>query len=479
MTHAPDPLLERVRQDADAPALMARSARWSRAQLLDAADSLALALHSNGLGEGSRVACLLDEDAPAVVLIHAARRLGVVHVPLNRRASVPELRAQLAAAAVDGLLCDKANEAKAREAASDGLVPQRVEALLAGAPCAVPPTLRDRIDLGAPATVVFTSGTTGRPKGAVLTHDNQRASAHAWAALLRPRPGDRWLLCVPLFHVAGLAIVTRATRWGAAVEVLERFDVAAVSARIDDGVSHLSLVATQLHELLAARAGRPVPPTLRGILLGGGPISPDLLLRARDAGYPVFTTYGMTETASGVAIGGGDRATLADPTAGRALPGVELRIADDGEILVRGEMVFDGYLDDLAATARALPGDGWLHTGDHGSIDADGLLRVEARAHDLIISGGENISPAEVEAVLESHPAVAEAAVVGVGDARWGMVPKAMVVIAAGADPSDEELERHCRGQLAGYKVPASFERVAALPRNAMGKLARAQLMSR
>ena len=234
-----------------------------------------------------------------------------------------------------------------------------------------------------------------------------------------------------------------------------------------------------MHELLAAKAGRPAPPTLRGILVGGGPIPPDLLLRARDAGYPVFTTYGMTETASGIASGGGDEATLADPTAGRGLPGVELRIADDGEILVRGEMVFDGYLDDPAATARALPGDGWLHTGDHGSIDADGLLRVEARAHELIISGGENVAPAEVEAVLESHPAVAEAAVVGVADARWSMVPKAIVVIAAGADASDEELERHCRGQLAGYKVPASFERVAALPRTAMGKLDRAQLVSR
>ncbi|MEX1295126.1 MAG: hypothetical protein AB1Z67_03035, partial [Candidatus Limnocylindrales bacterium] len=155
---------------------------------------------------------------------------------------------------------------------------------------------------------------------------------------------------------------------------------------------------------------------------------------------------------------------------------VELRAAPDGEILVRGEMVFAGYLGDEAATARALPGDGWLHTGDHGSLDEDGLLRVSARRDELIISGGENIAPAEVEAVLGAHPDVAEAAVVGVPDERWGAVPQAYIVPAAGADPDPLELERFCRERLAGYKVPVAFIRLDALPRNAMGKVARAEL---
>ncbi len=476
MTLAPDPLLERIRQDPDAPAVAARAATWTRAQLLDAADELALALHAERLGEGRRIACLLDDDAPAVALIHAARRQGAVHIPLNRRASVPELRDQLVVSAADGLLCDKANEGKARKAAPEGMATHRIEALLAGVPCALPPTLRDRIDLDAPATVVFTSGTTGRPKGAVLTHDNHRASAHAWAALLRPQPADRWLLCVPLFHVAGLAIVTRATRWGAALDVLDRFDPTIVSARLEDGVTHLSLVAAQLLALLDEREDRPVPSSLRGILLGGGPVPSDLLTRARAAGYPVLTTYGLTETGSGVASGGGDQATLDDPTAGQALPGVELRIADDGEILVRGEMVFSGYLGDDAATARALPGDGWLHTGDFGSLDADGLLRVSARRHDLIISGGENITPAEIEAVLESHPGIGEAVVIGVPHERWGAVPRAYVVPTGSTGPTDDALKAYCRDRLATYKVPADFVRVRELPRNAMGKVARAEL---
>ena len=475
MTLAPDPLLERIRQDPDALALRAPSATWTRAQLLDAADGLAAALHGEGLGADRRVACLLEEDAPAVTLIHAARRLGAVHLPLNRRASATELRAQLERAHADGLLCDATNAAKAGEAAPDGVRIHRIEALLAGTGCAAPPRLRDRVDSVAPATIVFTSGTTDRPKGAWLTHDNHRASAHAWAALLRPQPGDRWLLCVPLFHVAGLAIVTRATRWGATLEVHDRFDPTAVSAAIDDGVTHLSLVATQLVGLLAARADRPVPPTLRAILLGGGPMPAELLRRARATGYPVLTTYGLTETGSGVVSGGDDQATLDDPAAGRALPGVELRVAPDAEILVRGEMVFAGYVDDEAATAQALPGDGWLHTGDHGTLD-DRLLRIDARRDDLIISGGENIVPAEVEAVLEAHPGVVEAAVVGVADEHWGAVPRAFIVTSGPDSPDDEELAGFCRSRLAGFKVPTSFVRLEALPRNALGKVARSEL---
>jgi O-succinylbenzoic acid--CoA ligase len=480
----PDPLLERVAHDAHAPALAARSATWTRGQLLEAADGLASALLGEGMAEGRRIACLLEDDAPMVALIHAARRLGAVLVPLNRRATCPELRAQLAAAGADILIHDKANADRARDSLPDGVAGHRIEALLAAAPCGPAPQLRERIDLDAPAAIVFTSGTTGQPKGAVLTHDNQRASAHAWAGLLRPVPGHRWLACLPLFHVAGLAIITRVTRWGAPLRLLDRFEPDVVSAALDDGVTHLSLVPTQLRALLDARAGRPAPQTLQAILLGGGPIPLELLSEARAAGYRVLTTYGMTETGSGVASGGAEQATLEDPLAGRALPGVELRIAADGsddgsgEILVRGAMVFAGYLDDPQATAEVLR-DGWLHTGDIGTLDEQGLLRVADRRDDLIISGGENVYPAEVEAVLTDHPAVAEAAVVGQPDARWGAVPVAFVVPEAEARPDPQDLQRHCRERLAAYKVPVRVELVKALPRNAFGKVQRHQLRER
>ena len=476
---APDPLLERVVREPQAPALRARSATWSRVELRRAADGLAAALLAEGVSEGSRVACLLDDDASAVALIHALRRLGAVHVPLNRRAAPAELRYQLELVSPALLLADRGNLARAHESVPEGLTVERIEALLAATPCGRAPVLRTEIDLAAPATIVFTSGTTGRPKGAVLTHDNHRASAHAWAGLLRPAPGHRWLACLPLFHVAGLAIITRVTRWGAPLDLLDRFDVAAVNDALDDGVTHLSLVPAQLEALLELRAERPGPETLQAILLGGSSIPSSLLDRARAAGYGVLTTYGLTETCSGVVSGGGDPLTLATPRTGKALPGVELRIEPDGaageagEVLVRGEMVFAGYLDDPAATAERLR-DGWLHTGDVGTLSDDGRLRILDRRDDLIDSGGENVYPAEVEAVLAQHPAVHEAVVFGVVDERWGAVPAAAVVLDSEA--TDDELAAFCRERLAGYKVPVRFERREDLPRNAFGKVQRYRL---
>jgi O-succinylbenzoic acid--CoA ligase len=338
-------------------------------------------------------------------------------------------------------------------------------------------------DLDAPATVLFTSGTTGRPRGAVLSQAAHLASAAAWAAVLSPRPTDRWLACLPLFHVAGLAIVMRAAAWGTELEVLRRFDAAEAAERIATGTSHCSLVPTQLEELLRAWGDRPAPATLRAILLGGATIPGPLLARARGFGLPFLTTYGMTETASGVAVGGADPETLTDPTALRPLPGVRLRVVDAGadgvgQVEVGGAMVFSGYLGEPATEARTPRGDG-LRTGDLGRLGADGLLRIVDRRDDLIVSGGENVYPAEVETVLRAHPDVVDAAVVGQPDRRWGSVPVAAVVLAEQRRVSDEDLARHCRERLAGYKVPLRFHRLDALPRGEGGKVLRRELRER
>jgi O-succinylbenzoic acid--CoA ligase len=448
---------------------------------------MAAGLSRGGLAPGQAVAALVEDDAPAVVLVHAARRLGAVLVPLNRRAAPPELAVQLRAAAPALLVHDTAARPRAHEvAAMASLTTTEVERLLedqpggpgrAGSRCAAPAL----VDPASPATLVFTSGTTGRPRGALLTHANHAASADAWASVLGPRASDRWLACLPLFHVAGLAIVVRASRWQVPLEVVARFEAHDIVQRIRAGISHLSLVPTQLEQLLAAWDGRSVPTTLRAILLGGAPIPGATLARARAAGLPVLTTYGMTETSSGVAVGGGEPATLADPAALRPLPGVDVRVVDPGaedgvgDILVRGAMVCRGYLGDPEASAERLV-DGWLRTGDLGSLDAEGLLRIADRREDLIISGGENVYPAEVEAVLREHPAVVDAAVLGRPDRAWGSVPVAAVVVAPGLSVSDAELVRHCRDRLAGYKVPVHFRQLASLPRNEAGKLVRREL---
>ena len=480
----PDWSLVRAARLPDEAAVRASSAVWSRLRLLEVADGLAASLAGEGIEPGERVAILLSDDAPAVALVVAARRLGVILVPLNRRAAAVELRGQLEAVAVSVLVHDRTNEALARECASPRLGSHAIGDLLVGRAGAFRAGLRDEVDLDAPAAIVFTSGTSGRPKGAVLTHGNLAASAHAWASVIRPMASDRWLACLPLFHVAGLAMVTRTARWGVELQVAERFDAFEVARALDDGISHLSLVPVQLEQVLAARQDLPAPQSLRAILLGGGPIPTELLQRAREAGYPVLTTYGMTETASGVAVGGADAATLADPTAGRALPKVDLRVAasgaadGSGEILVRGPMVFAGYADTPIVTTDR-PRDGWLQTGDVGTIDDDGLLRILDRRDDLLVSGGENVYPAEVEAVLREHPDIADAAVVARPDPRWGAVPVAAIVVAPGATVGDADLERHCRDRLAAYKVPRRFQRTDELPRDALGKLDRQDVSDR
>ncbi len=253
--------------------------------------------------------------------------------------------------------------------------------------------------------VLFTSGTTGEPRPVFLTRAHFEASARAGAAVLPVDADDRWLCSLPVHHVAGLSIFTRCAIFGATV-VAEPFEPKTVKALMEAGeVTIASLVPTMLVRL--REAGLERAPKVRGILLGGGPIPAELLDWARDVGLPVMPTYGMTETCSQIATAGvGER--LARP-----LPGVELRIGDEGEILVRGPMV---------AT------DGWLHTGDRGALTDDGLLEVHGRMDDLIVTGGENVAAAEVQAALLEHPDVSDAAVLGIEDPEWGRAIWAFVV---------------------------------------------------
>ncbi len=481
-----DWLLEAAAARPRDEAIVDSQLRWTYAELELATRRIASSLHAAGADAGSRVAVLLGDGATAVAVVHAVRRLGAVLVPLNRRAASAELAFQVSVAEVGFVVHDieRANLARGALATHPTVTPLEIGSLLAGSDRpGSGVVLGEEVDLDAPATVLFTSGTTDRPKGAILTHGAHVASADAWAAVLEPRPSDRWLACVPLFHIAGLAIITRASRWGVPLEVHSRFGQAAVRQALERGASFVSLVGPMLDQLLAAGSFT-VPRTLRAMLLGGGPLMAGQVLRARRRGYPVVPSYGLTETASGIAALPPHAVAEHPATVGRALPGVQLRVALDdrpahpgeaGEILVRGPMVFAGYAGLPDETARALR-DGWLHTGDFGALDDAGYLTIFDRRDDLIVSGGENVSPSEVEAALLAHPSVAEAAVVGRPDPRWGSVPVAAVVIRPDMHVADRMLADHCRDRLAGFKVPVAFHRRQSLPHAPNGKLLRSAI---
>ncbi len=406
------------------------------AELDERADVVARRLAALGVQERGRVATTLPPSTDFCVLLHAAPRLGAALVPLNTRLPASEQRAQATAVDADVV----------------------VDRSLDGMEAALEPS-RD-VDPAAVHTVLFTSGTEGRPKPVELTLANHDASAAGSAAVLGCEPDDRWLCVLPLFHVAGLGILVRCARNATTAVLRDRFDATdVVEALADDRTTLVSLVPTQLRRL--RDAGVDGAPALRALLLGGGPIPPDLVEWARDAGLPVRCTYGMTETASQIAV------TEPWESAATPLPGVDLRIGDGGEILARGPMVAPG----------ALAADGWLHTGDRGRGDRHGRLHVEGRIKELIVSGGEKVAPAAVEAVLAAHPAVADAGVAGTPDPEWGEAVTAFVVERRPV--SDYELLAFCRERLAGYQVPKRVVRVPTLPRNAAGKLQRSRLAPR
>jgi o-succinylbenzoate---CoA ligase len=477
-------LAARAALTPDAPALHCAAGTWTFAELAAEARAQARALVALGVSPGDRVAALLPNGAELAALVHACPLGGAALVPLNLRLTPRELAFQLRDAEPRLLVYAPEFARSAREACTlTPGTPSQVTPLSPG-PSDAP--LCEALQLGDTSAVVYTSGTTGTPKGAELSHGAFLWSAIGSAFHLGNAPDDHWLACLPLQHVGGLAILHRAALTGAAVTVHERFDPARVAAELDRGaVTLVSLVATLLERVLDARGERPAPARLRAVLLGGGPAPAPLLRRARDLGFPVVTTYGLTEATSQVATLPLDRARAPGDAVGRPLFCTELRIVSPdgvalpagkpGEIAVRGPTVMTGYLRRPGDTARVLRG-GWLHTGDIGMLDAAGDLRVLDRRSDLIVTGGENVYPAEVEAALREHPAISDAAVAGEADAAFGARVSAWLVVRPGAQLSHSELASFCRERIAGYKVPRTMYVVPSLPRSESGKLLRRAL---
>lgn len=478
-------LLQRAEETPAAPALETTGTTLSFADLADRARRGAAHALTTAPRDAAPLAMLLPGDGDFAGWFHALALTGRAVLPLNVRLTVGELSRQLTDARACWLIGD------ARDPRLNDLG-RRVPGLHAHAavpldtlPVSHGPLPGDTIAANATLVVLFTSGTTGRARGACLSWDNFAASARAAATRLGPAVGERWLACMPLYHVGGLSILIRSVLLGGPVRLVPRFEAALVSDLLDGGeIAGLSLVPTMLSRLLAHRKGRAAPPSLRVLLLGGAAASPGLLQTARAAGFPVCPTYGLTEATSQVATAAPPAPGAIEPPSLVPLPGVELRIVADGcelpagaagEIAVRGPTVMRGYLNDPTATAHALR-DGWLYTGDVGYLDAAGGLHMLDRREDLVISGGENVYPAEVEAVLLEHPAVADAGVTGVQDADFGARVVAWVVLKPGAATDAGTFEDFCRARLAGYKVPREINFVDALPRNAAGKLERRRL---
>lgn len=488
MERLPAPTARNARADSGGLALVFGERRWTHAELEAAVVASIRRLAALGLGPGARAALLSWNRPELVFLLHAATRLGVTLAPLNARLSDAELAALLARLRPDALIADAAGAARpgaeawpaaSRIALDDtavtgwkrwGEVPE--------ARGEVP----DTISPGHVHTVMFSSGTSGRAKAVLLPWRSHLFSALTSAVPLRASSRDRWLLDLPMFHVGGWSIAVRCAVLGAAIDLHPRFDPEAAAQALAAGeVTLASLVAAGLDAVLT-RLPRGAPPAaLRALLLGGGPAPPALLERAWRDGLNVRTTYGLTEACSQVTTLDLDDPSDPALSAGTPLPLTTVRIVDpegepltageEGAIEVRGPTLLAGYLDEPPGDPPVV--DGWLRTGDFGRLDRAGRLTVLARRDDLIVSGGENVYPAEVEAALLALPAVAGAAVLAAPDERWGQVPIALVEARPGERLDPGRVRNELTAGLAAFKVPARIQIVAALPRTASGKVDR------
>ncbi|MFI5394980.1 MAG: o-succinylbenzoate--CoA ligase [Candidatus Binatia bacterium] len=444
-------------------------------------------LHCLGVGRGDRVALLVGNRPEFVEILNAAARLGAAVVPLNGRLSPAEIARQLDDSHPRLLLYDTA----ARDTAAiarEGLVLPAVSVdpdALSGDPvldeiAADPDRGGTAIDLQATHCIVYTSGSSGRPKGVRLTFGNFLWSAVSSAFNLGVHRDDRWLACLPFCHVGGLSILLRSVIYGTTAVLHHGFDPARVDRALnEDRVTIISVVSNMLQRLLETRGERPFPPWLRCVLLGGGPAPPALLQACRARGLPVMQTYGLTEAASQVATLAPADAERKLGAAGKPLLGTEILLrgtdgsvptGEVGEILIRGPSVSPGYLNPVGDAQHQ---DGWFCTGDLGRLDDEGFLYVMGRRDDMIISGGENVYPVEIEAVLQTHPAVAEACVFGVPDERWGTAVAACVRLRPGMTAGADDLTEHVRRHLAHFKAPRHMHFVDDFPRTAAGKIVR------
>ncbi|GGL22543.1 2-succinylbenzoate-CoA ligase [Halarchaeum grantii] len=487
-----DILATRARASPDTPALVddGRGREWTYAELDAAVETTAGRLAALGVERGDHVGVLMETRPAFVRLAFALQRLGAVLVPLNARLAPAELRFQRERSDLVLLVCDADTEDDALDAAGptpvvtvDDPDGSAVAALDEQDESAV-----DAVEWGRDDTLalMFTSGTTGDPKPVRLTFGNVVSAATASAFTLGVLPGDRWLLCLSMYHMGGLSVPLRCALYGTTCVLQRGFDADdALRALAEHDCAGVSVVPTMLRRML--RAERDFP-DVRFVLCGGAPTPAELVAACERASVPVHPSYGMTEATSQIATARPAEAFANPGTVGRPVFGTTVTVVDDaddpvpagetGELCVSGPTITPGYYDAPEANADAFGPHG-LRTGDVGYRDEGGRLYVLNRRSDRIITGGENVDPGRVADATREHPAVEDVAVVGLKDDEWGERVAALVVPDADADLSRDALAAHWAERLAGFERPRTVAVVDSLPRTPSGTVDRAAARER
>lgn len=472
----PNWLTQRVYLTPQKIALSIGEKKWTFQEVFEKSKKYAEQLTTCGIRSGDRIAVIGPSNETMVFLLYGALLRGVEIVMLNNRLTREELGWQLEDAAVQTLLYDDQFEEKIA-----GTIEERYAfstiALCQQTPFTVEETWQEDRTL----TIMYTSGTTGFPKGVRQTAQNHTSNAMSSVLNLGLAEDDCWLCTMPLFHISGFSILVRSLLYGMKVRLYEKFDAQQITAEIVEGrVTRMSVVTVMLQQILTElkKTKQVAHPSFKTMLAGGGSIPTAYLQGAIHCQIPILQTYGMTETSSQTATLASEDALRKIGSAGKPLFFNQIQIRDaegpnqHGEVLVKGPHVTPGYIGRFLDVSPLE--DGWLPTGDIGYLDEEGYLFIVDRRADLIISGGENVYPAEIENVLSSYPTIKEVGVCGKEHAQWGETPVAFVVTAGHV--TEEELLQYCKERLAKYKVPTAIIFIDQLPRNASNKLLRREL---
>ncbi|MEK3887680.1 o-succinylbenzoate--CoA ligase [Bacillus sp. FSL K6-3431] len=481
----PNWLMQRAYLTPNRTGLVYDEKKWSFAEMQANVCLFAGKFASLSITAGMRIGILMKNNPETVWAIHALQQLGAEIVFLNNRLTSAEIIFQLKDSATKMLVFHSDYEILVDHIQDECKRISTYSLYDINQRNAVEFTIKDEFQLDDVCSIMYTSGTTGKPKGVLQTYGNHWWSATGSALNLGLHADDSWLCAVPLFHISGFSIIMKSVIYGMPVYLMEQFNEQEANTLLQSGkITIMSVVSAMLTRMLAVNDDAEYHRNFRCMLLGGGAARLQLLEICKNNGIPIFQTYGMTETASQIVTLSPEDSLLKLGSAGKPLFPAQVKITLDtgkeanpgtpGDIIVKGPNVTYGYLNRKETNDQSFH-EGWFRTGDIGYLDQEGFLYVLDRRSDLIISGGENIYPAEIEAVLMDRNEIKEAGVIGVDDPKWGKVPYAFIV--SDYELLEADVQNYCRKKLAAYKIPKRVIQIKCLPRNGTNKVMRHRLL--